>query len=113
MNTKKHLLHSAKINNNCPECFSTEGLEFTFSQEENENKLYSKASSEIEESLFCHTCQHTIYPVNWTEDIERVYEYNKKLATPLSTSIKLKPLALILIVIDLIGLGIILYFVTR
>ena len=113
MNIIKQLLHSAKINNNCPECFSTEGLEFSFSQEENENKLYSKASSVIEEKLYCHNCNHTIYPVNWTEDIERVYNYHKKLATPKSSAIKLKPLALILIISDLILLGVLVYYFTR
>lgn len=106
---KKHLLHTAKINNNCPECFSTEGLEFSFSQEEKENKLYSKASNDIEEVLFCHNCQHTIYPVNWTEDIERVYAYQKKLATPKNTSYKLKPLAIVIIVSDLIAIGVLVY----
>ena len=113
MNTINQLLHSARINNNCPECFSTEGLEFSFSQEENENKLYSKASSKIEEKLYCHNCNHIIYPVNWTEDIERVYSYHKKLATPKSSAIKLKPLALILIVSDLILLGVLIYYFTQ
>jgi len=110
---KKHLLHSAKINNNCPECFSTEGLEFSFSQEERENKLYSKANSDIEEVLFCHSCQHTIYPVNWTDDIERVYEYHKKLATPKSASYKLKPLAVVIIVSDIIAIGVLVYLLSR
>ena len=113
MTTKKHLLHAAKINNNCPECFSTAGLEFTFSQEEKETKLYTKANPEVEEVLFCHNCHHTIYPVNWTEDIERVYEYHKKLANPRGPSLKLKPLAFIIILVDLIAIVALIYFFTR
>lgn len=110
---KKQLLHSAKINNNCPECFSTEGLEFTFLQEEKETKLYLKANPLIEEILYCHHCNHTIYPVNWTEDIERVYVYHKKLATPKNSAYRLKPLAIGIIILDLIALVTLIYFLTR
>ncbi|MBX2827207.1 MAG: hypothetical protein KTR22_03555 [Flavobacteriaceae bacterium] len=110
MKTQTHLLHQSKINNNCPECYSTEGLEFSFTQEEKENKLYSRASKEIEESLYCHTCNQQIFPVKWTEDIERVYEYHKKLAKPKSSGIKLKPLAYILIISDAILIGALIYY---
>ncbi|MEZ4795286.1 MAG: hypothetical protein R2773_07430 [Flavobacteriaceae bacterium] len=89
MKHKKYRLHTAKINNHCPECFSKEGLEFTFSQTKTDHPLYTKANKEIEEVLFCYHCQHTIYPINWTEDIERVYEYHKKPVTPKNSGIKL------------------------
>lgn len=112
MESKKHLLHSARINNNCPECFSTDGLEFSFSQNEKETQLYRKASQKIEEVLFCHNCGHTIYPVNWNDDIERVYSYHKKLANPQSPGYKLKPLAYLIILIDLMVLGVIIYLLT-
>lgn len=113
METKKHLLHSAKINNNCPECFSADGLEFTFSQSEKENQLYSKASKKIEEMLYCHSCGNIIYPVNWNDDIERVYSYNKKLANPKSSGYKLKPLAYLIILLDAIVLGIIIFLLVK
>jgi uncharacterized protein with PIN domain len=105
-----HQLHEAKVNNNCPECFSTEGLEFAFSQEEVENKLYSKANNEITATLTCETCHQIIYPVNWTEDIERVHNYQKKMAKPKPTGIKLKPLAYLLILIDALIVGWIIYY---
>jgi len=105
-----HKLHEAKVINNCPECFSTEGLKFTFSQEEVENKLYSKAKNEIIETLECETCHQTIYPVNWTDDIERVYNYHKKLAKPKSSGTKLKPLAYLLILADALVLGWAIYY---
>ena len=105
-----HQLHVANVNNNCPECFSTEGLKFTFSQEEIENKLYSKAQSEITETLACEKCNQIIYPVNWTEDIERVHNYHKKLAKPKSTRIKLKPLAYLLLIADALIVGWVVYY---
>lgn len=80
MKTKTNLLHAARLNNNCPECYGTEGLEFEFSQTEKENLFFKKFSSKIESKLYCHTCKVEIYPIRWTEDIERVYEYNLKLA---------------------------------
>ena len=110
METTKHILHTAKINNNCPECFANKGLEFTFSQKEKENKFYSQASKEIEEVLYCHNCQQTIYPVNWTDDIERVYAYQRKLAKPISTMIKVKPLLYGIIFFDAIVLAAIIYY---
>lgn len=110
MENKTHILHTAKVNNNCPECYSTDGLEFTFSQEEVENRLYSKAKKEVQEVLKCKNCDQVIYPVNWTEDIERVYDYNRKLVTPKSTGMKLKPLAYILILIDVLILAALIYY---
>jgi len=110
MEKRTHILHTAKVNNNCPECYSTEGLEFIFSQEEVENKLYSKANKEVIETLHCQTCAQDIYPVNWTQDIERVYDYHRKLAKPKNTGIKLKPLAYLLILIDALIIAAIIYY---
>ncbi|GAB5398731.1 MAG: hypothetical protein Aureis2KO_03160 [Aureisphaera sp.] len=110
MEIRTHLLHTSRINNNCPECYSTEGLEFSFSQTENENKFYSKATKEIQEKLYCHSCNQQIFPVKWTEDIERVYEYHKKLAKPIGTGLKLKPLAYFIILLDAIILAALIYY---
>jgi len=113
MESKKHLLHSARISNNCPECFQTDGLEFSFSQDEKETQLFKKASAKVEEVLYCHNCKNIIYPVNWNDDIERVYSYHKKLATPLKSSYQLKPLAYMIILLDIIALGIIIYLLVK
>ncbi len=110
MKTQTHNLHTSKIHNNCPECYSTEGLEFSFSQEEKENKLYSRASKEIKEELYCHSCEQQIFPVKWTDDIERVYEYHKKRLKPKSSGFKLKPLAYLLILLDAIIIAALIYF---
>tara|TARA_B100000508_G_C11451960_1_gene274589 strand:- start:1489 stop:1833 length:345 start_codon:yes stop_codon:yes gene_type:complete len=113
METRTHLLHQARINNNCPECYATNGLEFTFTQEEKENKFYSKASATINEKLYCHQCEQVIYPVKWTEDIERVYAYHRKLAKPKSASMKLKPLLYGLILFDAVVVAAIIYYVSN
>ncbi|NNM23913.1 MAG: hypothetical protein HKO54_10190 [Flavobacteriaceae bacterium] len=110
MEKRTHTIHTATVNNNCPECFSTEGLEITFTQEEIETKLYSKASKEVESSLICNKCGQQIFPVSWTEDIERVYNYNRKLAKPKSSSFKLKPLAYLLILVDTAIIAFLIYY---
>jgi hypothetical protein len=107
-----HTLYTARLNNNCPTCFATDGLELTFSQDKTENKFYEKAEKEINSKMYCHTCKHAIFPVNWTDDIERVYAYNRKLAKPTSPEIKLKPLLYAILVISTLLLGILLsYFI--
>jgi hypothetical protein len=110
MEKRTRILHTAKINNNCPECYSTDGLEFIFSQEEVENKLYSRANKEVIEKLHCQTCDQDIYPVKWTQDIERVYDYHRKVAKPKSSRIKLKPLAYLLILTDALIIAGIIYY---
>jgi hypothetical protein len=60
--------------------------------------------------LFCHTCEHTIYPVNWTEDIERVFDYNKKLAETNKMYLKVKPLFYIVIVLAIVMVAAVVYF---
>ncbi|TDI74922.1 MAG: hypothetical protein E2O87_02825 [Bacteroidetes bacterium] len=110
MEKRTHILHKAQVNNNCPECYSAEGLEFIFSQEEVQNKLYSKANKEVIEILHCHTCDQDIYPVKWTEDIEQVYDYHRKLAKPKNSGIKLKPLAYLLILTDALIITAIIYY---
>ena len=102
-------LHHAKLKNNCPECFDNTGLEITFSQIEKENKLYSRASKEMTSEMKCTTCNTIIYPVSWDEDIERIFEYHRKKANPEPSQIKLKPLAYMLILIDIVAVAAVIY----
>ena len=109
MSSKIHTLHTARLKNNCPTCFGTNGLEFTFKQAEKETLLYKKPASEIENSLYCHTCLNDIYPVNWTEDIERVFDYNKKIAETNKEYLKVKPLFYILVIVAIVMVATIVY----
>lgn len=98
MNTIEQILHIAKLTNNCPVCYTTKGLEISFVQEQHENKFYNKVDKKVSETLYCHNCKNIIYPVNWNEDIERVYLYHKKQANPKSAQIQLKPITYSIIV---------------
>jgi uncharacterized Fe-S center protein len=111
MKTKTHVLHTAKLNNNCPECFNANGLELTFTQEEKENLLFRKPATKIDEKLYCHTCKNNIFPVNWTEDIERVFDYNKKIAETNKQYLKVRPLFYIAVVLAIIVVAIGVYFI--
>jgi len=102
MSQKSNILHKALLKNNCPTCFGTDGLELTFIQGEKENAFFHKPDSTIGESLYCHNCKNPIYPVNWTEDIERVYNYHKKLSETKRQHLRIKPLFYILIIAAII-----------
>lgn len=110
MAKRTHILHTAQLKNNCPTCFGNDGLEFTFTQEENENSFRTKPSQEIEQILYCHNCITYIYPVDWTEDIERVHDYNRKLAETKRHHLKIKPLTYILILIGISIVAAAVYF---
>lgn len=103
----EHVLHIAKLNNNCPVCYTTDGLEISFTQNEKETRFYNKADKEISETIYCHTCKNVIYPVDWNSDIERIYDYHKKQVTPINSMFKPKPilyLSILIVVIILAGL---------
>jgi len=95
------------LTNNCPECFSNEGLLLTFYQKHIENAWYKKATGEITDSIKCQNCNTDIYPVRWTDDIERVREfYLKSVETP-ARYFKLTRLAIItLLAIALVSIAV-------
>lgn len=110
MSKKSRVLHTARLNNNCPECFSTDGLEITFSQDEEESLFFKKPAKQIVENLYCHICENPIYPITWTEDIERVYDYNKKIAETHKQYLKVKPLFYISILLGVVLCALGVYF---
>ena len=95
-------IKEVELNNNCPECFNTSGLELTLRQKFIETKFYKSITNETTHQLECHNCHTIIYPVNWTEDIERVINYQLKAFTPKKASRKLKKSAWLLIIISLL-----------
>ncbi|MGB3774113.1 MAG: hypothetical protein WA951_02550 [Leeuwenhoekiella sp.] len=97
----------AHLKNNCPECYSTDGLMLIFSYKSTQNKLFEQNTEEVKTSMYCTNCNTVITPSRWTDDIERVFEYNKKLATPPKPYFKFKPLSLILLLLIIAsGVGI-------
>lgn len=100
--TKFFTLKEARLNNNCPECYSTDGLQLTFKQKFTENAFYKAIINETSHEMYCHNCNTSIFPVQWTDDIERVVAYQERAVKPKPKSIKLKRLAWLVIALDLI-----------
>jgi hypothetical protein len=108
---KQHItLKIANLNNNCPECYSNEGLRLSFKQEFIETMFYKSMTNNTTHHLDCTTCETPIYPARWTSDIDRIVDYHKKTFQPKPKSVKLKKRTwIIIIAIDLIILLVILY----
>lgn len=101
------LIKEVALKNNCPECFSNEGLRLAFKQRFIETKFYKSITGEIKHELACKKCNSTIYPVQWTDEIELVLDYQKKAFTPNKPSTHLKKLAwLVIILIAIINAAI-------
>ncbi len=103
-NEKLVTIKEADITNNCPECFNQK-MSITFYQKHVFNKLYDRATKEVSFEVKCHKCNSIIYPVNWTPDIERIFEYYQKMANPEKASIRFTPIfyALIMLILALIA----------
>jgi hypothetical protein len=109
---KYFTLKEVQLNNNCPECYSNEGLELTFRQQFVENSFYKAITQNTLHDMRCNTCDTDIFPVRWTQDIERVVAYQKRAVVPKSKSLKLKPLAWIVIIADVILFIVVILFIT-
>tara|TARA_R110002051_G_scaffold145817_1_gene218764 strand:+ start:20904 stop:21257 length:354 start_codon:yes stop_codon:yes gene_type:complete len=107
---KMEVIKEADLTNNCPECFNQE-LKLSFYQKHSYGKFVHKTTSEVTSELKCKKCFTLIYPVTWTPDIERVYEYYQKMAIPKKSAVKFTSLfyIIILILIILIAGGIYLF----
>jgi hypothetical protein len=92
------------LNNRCPECYSNEGLKLTFKQKFVENSFYRAISNDIKHTLFCHTCNTEIFPVSWTNEIERIYEYQYRALIPKSATIKLKKITWIILILAILSI---------
>lgn len=90
MDEKWITIKEIDLNNNCPECYNTNGLELTFKQKFIETSLYKSITNDTKQSIHCKTCNTDIFPVMWTEDIERVFAYQQKAFSPKKASTKLK-----------------------
>ena len=99
MKTEKLITIKDKaLNNHCPECFS-KTLHVAFKQKYVETNLYKSITNETVGELYCKTCNNVIYPVQWTEDIEQVYEYHQRAFTPKKFSMKLKKTGWLLVIV--------------
>jgi hypothetical protein len=80
------------IANNGPECFANDSLLLTFYQKCTKNPFIRRTTAEITNTLKCTKCNTDIYPISWTEDIERVYDFYLKSTNPHKVSFTLTKL---------------------
>ncbi|UGU14278.1 hypothetical protein LS482_11195 [Sinomicrobium kalidii] len=105
LNAKLVTIKETSLANNCPECYTDTGLVLTYYQKHIESRWYKKVTGEVSHVLHCKKCDTTIYPVKWTDDIERVLEYYSKAVTPGKRSFRLTRLSYILILLLIVILA--------
>ena len=104
MSEKLITVKEVSLNNNCPECFSKEDLQLTFKQKFIETHFSKSITQDITTEMHCNVCDTSIYPERWTEDIERIYDYQFKAFTPKKASRKFKKLFWILLVLAMLSI---------
>lgn len=97
---KKYIIKEAIITNNCTECFH-QGLTLRFYQKHTYNSFYHKTTNLVTHEIKCNKCKSIIYPVKWTTDIERVFNYYSKLVIPAKKAVRFTTLfyALLLLIL--------------
>ena len=85
------------LNNNCPVCYAKGSLLITFKQKVIETKFHKSITSEINHDINYKTCESPIYPVQWTNDIERVMDYQKRAFKPMANSTYIKKTSWVII----------------
>lgn len=90
-------IKEVSLKNNCPVCYSNEHLRLSFSQKVKSNKFYRSMTSEVSYEMTCENCDSIIYPVQWDDDIERVFEYQRKAFQAKKPSFYLKKLSWVVI----------------
>ncbi|MFS4415936.1 hypothetical protein [Maribacter sp. 2307ULW6-5] len=80
-------IKEALLKNNCPECFNQE-LKLRFYQKHTYGTFLHRTTKEVTHQIVCKKCNSMIYPVKWTDDIERMFNYYQKTVEPEPKSIK-------------------------
>lgn len=106
--SKNIVIKDAEISNNCPECFNQE-LRITFYQKHTYNAFFHRTTDEVTHEIKCKKCFSIIYPVNWTADIERVFEYYNKLVVPDRSSLRFTTLFFVLTILAIAVVAILVY----
>ena len=107
---KLEVIKEADITNNCPECFNQD-LRVSFYQKHKYSRFLYRITNELSHKIKCNKCGSDIYPVNWTDDIERTFNYYQKMVVPDKASVRFTSLFYILMIllIALVGVGIYLF----
>lgn len=102
------VIKEAEITNNCPECFN-QNMKISFFQKHKHTRLYHRITNEVSHQIVCNTCQSTIYPVKWTDDIERIFDYYQKMVEPKKGTIRFSGLFYGLIVLLIVLVAALIY----
>ena len=103
------IIKEANLSNNCPECFNQD-LKLSFYQKHTYSKFFHKTTNEVTNQLVCRKCSSMIYPIAWTDDIERMFTYYQKTVVPEKKSTKPTILFYLLMFLLLVLAGIGVYF---
>lgn len=103
------LIKESNITNNCPHCYNQD-LKMSFFQKHIDTQFYHKVTNEISHKILCNTCNTPIYPVNWTDDIERIFAYYQKMVTPEKATVKYKQLFYVLVLLGVLVVAAAVYF---
>ncbi len=109
MKEKQELIQEADLTNNCPVCYN-QNLLLRFYQKHTFGKLYHRVTGEVSHEIQCLKCESVIYPVQWTEDIERSFEYYNKLVQPSRQQIRFTTLFFIVILLLVSLVSVAVYF---
>ncbi len=110
MKTEYIILKEAPLTNNCPECYTTDGLNLSFKQQKIYTKLLIKTKGQILEQMYCKKCETDIFPGRYTDDIERVYNYHKKTITPHPASVQFRGIFYVLVGVLFLIAGIVIVY---
>jgi len=102
------IIKEASLTNNCPECFNQD-MTLSFYQKHLLSRFYNRTTSEISHTISCNKCNSKVYPVLWTEDIERSFEYFQKMVSPEPSSLRFTKLFYLLILVIVI-LSVVTYY---
>lgn len=101
-------IKEAPLTNNCPECFNQD-LTLSFYQKHLHGALYHRVTPELKRELKCNTCHNVLYPVSWTEDIERSVDYYEKAIVPEKAVMRFRSLFYILVLLGVVLVGALTY----
>ena len=72
-------LKEVQLNNNCPECYSNDGLELTFKQKFIENMFYKAITQDTIYDMHCKTCNTDIFRYDGLMILNKLLNIKKEL----------------------------------
>lgn len=69
---------SVNLSKRCPDCGNSDSLELTFYQLRIESNFSTQITNKVSGVLYCHNTNTEISPVQWSEDIQRIFNTEKQ-----------------------------------